>query len=338
VFRDSDELLYVISAKKEMSWSSFKQAFDYLYLLNINTSPENEEKLLDTKLSIVSFLHSLAHCEFNFTEKNKKVYATPPALVRLPCAGFPQAVLTGSRTFKTIEKLVNACQLVGGNINVDVKEQRSELVLVPKRIVVQAEDISELHTIASRLEINFIEQPSAWSLLNFSASLQDYLDTCRWSNESELNWNQHTFDPNYLNFFPSSAENTSDMKMPNIRLSQYQHPYNNTKIYYLWQNENNTQVDRDWGRYAVLEANKINVIIYDEHKFMLAVPVNAKLPRLLERALTLCSGFVAKLERLPVAELITSSIVKFYIFRDIPPQIAEITAGKLGQVLVHKSL
>jgi hypothetical protein len=352
VLRDSDELLYVISAKKEMSWSSFKQIFDYLYILNINTYSENEEKISDTRLSIVNFLNSLAHCEFHFDENNRRVYATPPALIRLPCAGFPQAILVGSRTLKTIEKLKSACKIIGENINIDVKEQGSELVLVPKRIVVQTEDISELPEIASRLAINFIETPPAWSLLNFSASLQDYLDTCQWSNESELNWKRHTFDPSSLKFF-SSTEIILDINMSNVRLSQYEHPYSNTTIHYLWRNEKNTKVDRDWGRYAVLEAKKINVIIYDKHKFMMAVPVNARLPRLLERALTLCSGYVAKLERLPyhnfnpisststmagLSTIASRVKVNFNIFRDIPPQIAEITAAKLGQTLIRKSL
>ncbi len=348
--RDSDELLYVISAKKQMPWLSFKQAFDYLYLLH-NIDSENEYKIINARFSTVNHLDSLGHCEFDFNDKNKRVYATHPVLVRLPSAGFPQAILTGSRSSKTIGELTNACRLIGDNINIEVTEQESEFLLIPKRIVVQAEDISELHTIASKLEINFLETPSAWSLLHFTASLKDYLDTCQWSNESELNWKRHTFDPNSLIFSPSPTENTSERKISNIHLIQYEHPYRNTKIYYLWQNEKNIQVDRDWGRYAVLEANKISVFIYDQHKFMIAVPVNAKLPRLLERTLTLCSGYVVRLETLPFHILRSNSsvstatgvvrssdMVNFKIFRDVPPQIAEMTAAKLGQTLVLKSL
>lgn len=352
--RDSDELLYVISAKKEMPWLSFKQAYNYLYTLNTTACSEEGDDIKDKRLSTVRALDSLGHCEFDFTDNNRKVYATPPVLIRLPSAGFPQAILAGIRTPNTIDKLRNACQSLGQNIKIEVTEQRSELVLVPKRIAVQAEDVSELQEIASQLAINFIETPSAWSLLNFSASLEDYLTNSQWSNESELNWKRQTFDPNILRFLPSpsSMGGASGMRVPNIRLSQYQHPSRNTQIYYLWQEERCTQVERDWGRYAVINAANIKVLIYDQRRFMMAVPVGAKLPKLLERALTLCSGYVPIfVEKLPLQKLTSNSsmpkpkevvngfnVKSFNLFRDVPPQIAEMTAAKLGQTLLLQSL
>jgi hypothetical protein len=70
-------------------------------------------------------------------------------------------------------------------------------------------------------------------------------------------------------------------------------------------------------------------------RFIIAVPVGAKLPRLLERALTLCSGYVATfVEGLPFSPEIRG----FNLFRAIPPQIAEMTAKKLGQTLSTHSL
>jgi len=148
------------------------------------------------------------------------------------------------------------------------------------------------------------------------------------------------------------AQSTFEKDVSNIRLSQYQHPSRKTQIYYLWQEEKSTQIDRDWGRYAVLKANKINVIIYDKHLFIMAVPIGAKLPRLVERSLTLCSGYVPKfVEKLPLQKLTFNSspskakgvfnrlnITDFNLFRDVPPQIAEMTAAKLDQTLLLQSL
>ncbi|WP_353933261.1 hypothetical protein WJM97_23210 (plasmid) [Okeanomitos corallinicola TIOX110] len=282
------------------------------------------------------------------------MYIAPPVLIRLPSGGFPQAILAGVRTPNTIDKLRNACQSVGQHINIDVTEQSSELILVPKRIVVQTEDVSELQEIAAQLAIDFIEIPSSWSLLHFSASLEDYLINCQWSNEPELNWKSKTFDENILRFIfsPSSIEDNSGKRKPDLRLSQYKRPHQNTKIYYLWQEERCTQVERDWGRYAVIKAAKIQVLIYDKHRFIMAVPVGAKLPQLLERALTLCSGYAPMfIEELPLQQrAINSSISKekvvvtnlnvtgFNLFRDVPPQIAEMTAVKLEQTMLIKSL
>jgi hypothetical protein len=68
----------------------------------------------------------------------------------------------------------------------------------------------------------------------------------------------------------------------------------------------------------------------------MAVPASAKLPRLLERVLTLCSGYTAKY--LKNLRSTSSQIQGFNLFTAVPPQIAEMTAAKLGQTLLQQSL
>jgi hypothetical protein len=249
--------------------------------------------------------------------------------VRLPCAGFPQAILAGGRSPKIIHNLLDACKSIGNHVNLEVTEQPGELVLVPTRVAVQVEDVEELEAIANFLRIPFLDTPSAWSLLHFAASLDDYLATLQWSTSSELTWKRQTFEPSSLQFC-SLQETDTD-----IRLSQYSHPSQNTQIRYLWKDGRCAKIDRDWGRYVVLKALRRNVFVYDQRRFIIAVPVGAKLPRLLERALTLCSGYVATfVEILPFSPEIRG----FNLFRAIPPQIAEVTAAKLGQTLCLQSL
>ncbi|XZO02488.1 MAG: hypothetical protein ACM65L_01455 [Microcoleus sp.] len=329
----SEKLLYVISAKKELAWLSFKETFDYLYNLETGLREENTDKdgIKNKRLQAIRALDSLGHCDFYFSDdrSKNKVYAASSVLVRLPCAGFPQAILAGARSPNTIKQLSDACQSAGDRINLEIKEQASELGLIPKRVAVQAEDVRELGAIASSLGIPFIETPSAWSLLHFAASIDDYLATLKWSNDPELNWKRETFQPNSLQF--KTIEKTDN----NIRLARYNHPSHNTKICYFWQDEMSTKIDLDWGRYAVLKALRRNVLIYDKRTFTMAVPARANLPRLLERALTLCSGYAATyVKKLPH----DPQIQGFKLFSAIPPQIAEMTAAKLGQTLLHQSL
>lgn len=334
--RVSDQLLYVVSAKKEMSWKSFKETFDYLYTLQVTFTDEERDEIKSKRLPTVRALGSLGHCDFEFSENGNKVYAAPPVLVRLPCAGFPQAILAGARSPQTIQKLSQACQSIGHHINLEVTEQPGELVLVPRRVTVQAEDVGELEAIAKFLGIDFMETPSAWSLLHFAASLDDYLATLQWSNSPELTWKRQTFDPISLQFHPSPSMGEGlGVRVSDIRLSQYSHPSRNTQKHYLWKEGRCTEIDRDWGRYVVLKALQRNVLVYDQRRFTMAVPVGAKLPRLLERALTLCSGYVARfVDRLPFSPEIRG----FNLFRAIPPQIAEMTAAKLGQTLCLQSV
>ena len=329
----SEKLLYVISAKKELAWLSFKETFDYLYNLETGVKEKNTDKdgIKNKRLQAIRALDSLGHCDFNFSDDSSKnkVYAAPPVLVRLPCAGFPQAILTGARSPVTIKELSDACQSVGHHIKLEVTAQASESVLIPKRVAVEAEDVRELEAICNSLKIPFMETPSAWSLLHFSASIDDYLATIQWSKEPELNWQNKTFNPIYLQF-----ESIKETDYP-IRLTGYNHPSRNTKSYYLWQDERCTEIDLDWGRYAVLKALRRSVLIYDKCRFTMAVPASANLPRILERALTLCSGYAAKYEKMP---RVLPPIQGFNLFTAVPPQIAEMTAAKLGQTLLQQSL
>jgi hypothetical protein len=324
--KDSDQLLYVVSAKNEMSWASFKEAFNYLYTLQVDSIDRERDGIKSKRFQTVRALDALGHCDFDFNEN--KVYAAPPVLVRLPCAGFPQAILTGARSPQTIEKLSDACKSIGHHINLEVTEQPGEFVLVPRRVAVQAEDVGELEAIAKSLGIAFMETPSAWSLLHFAASVDDYSATLQWSNDPELTtWKRQTFDPNSLQFL--------SLQETDIRLSQYSHPSRNIQTHYLWQDGRCTEIDRDWGRYVVLKALRRNVLVYDQRRFIMAVPIGAKLPGLLERVLTLCSGYVATfVERLPFSPEIRG----FNLFRAIPPQIAEMTVNKLGQTVSIHSL
>jgi hypothetical protein len=332
----SDRLLYVLSAKQEMSWTAFKSAFSSLYTSIASVSDLEKQNIKNKRLEVVRSLESLGHCDFDFTEN--RVYVAPPVLVRLPCAGFPQAVLAGARSPQTFEQITGICNSLGNHIKVEIQPDDA-LSLIPRQINVQVEDVEELRKIANSLKIHFKENPTAWEILNFSGSLQDYLATRKWSNDPELNWEKNqTFNTNSLLF------QTSQYPDSIIRLRQYIHPTRNTNIHYfrrMGQNAEieNTEIARDWGRYAVLSALHLNILVYDKRKFTIAVPVGAKLPCLLERALTLCSGCVPKyIDTIDPLVKLLPKVRGFNLFHAIPPQIAEMTAAKLSQTLIIQSL
>jgi hypothetical protein len=144
VSNESDRLLYVVSAKKEMSWVSFKETFDYLYQLQAAALSVYIDRIKDKRFQAVRALDSLGHCDFDFRENGSRVYAAPPALVRLPCAGLPQAILAGVRSPQTIKELSKACQSIGSHVKLEITQQPGELVLMPVRVAVQAGDVAEL--------------------------------------------------------------------------------------------------------------------------------------------------------------------------------------------------
>ncbi len=327
---DSDRLLYVLSAKQEMSWTAFKSAFSSLYTSIASISDLEQQSINNKRQEVVRSLEALGHCDFDFT--SNRVYVAPPALVRLPCAGFPQAVLAGARSPQTLEQIQGICNSLGKHIKVEVQPDDA-LSLIPRRINIQVEDIEELRKIANLLKIHFKENPAAWEILNFSGSLQDYLATRKWSDAPEINWQRQTFNTNFLQF-----HSDQDTEM-NIRLSQYKNLKRNIQTYYFWRDGQSTEIDRDWGRYAVLSALHLNILVYDKREFMMAVPIGAKLPSLLERSLTICSGYVPKYrDTIDSLAKLLPKVRGFSLFQAIPPQIAEMVATKLSQTLIIQSL
>ncbi|WP_190578231.1 hypothetical protein [Phormidium tenue] len=327
---NSDRLLYILSAKQDLSWTAFKSVFAALYPSIASVSDLEKQSIKNKRLEVLRSLDALGHCDFDFT--GNSVYVAPPALVRLPCAGFPQAVLAGARSPQTLEQIKDICNSLGKHINVEIQPD-DDLSLVPRRITVQVEDAEELRKIADSLKIHFKENPAAWEILNFSGSLQDYLATRTWSDAPELNWQRQTFNTNFLQFHSHQDPEK------NIRLSQYKNLKRNTQAYYFWRDGQSTEIDRDWGRYAVLSAMHINILFYDKRKFMMAVPIGAELPCLLKRALTLCSGYVPEYrDKIDSLAKLLPKVKGFNLFQSIPPQIAEMAASKLSQNLIIQSL
>lgn len=209
---NSDRLLYILSAKQDLSWTAFKSAFAALYPSIASASDLERQDIKSKRLEVVRSLDALGHCDFDFT--GNRVYVAPPALVRLPCAGFPQVVLAGARSPQTLEQIKDVCNALGNHIKVEIQPDE-DLSLIPRRITIQVEDVEELRKIADSLKIHFKENPAAWEILNLSGSLQDYLATRKWSSDPELNWQRQTFNTNSLQF--DSYQDTDT----NIRLSQY---------------------------------------------------------------------------------------------------------------------
>jgi len=277
---------------------------------------------------VIHALDSLGHCDVEFSDASGRIFVAPPVMARLPHAGLPQAVLSGARTPATEKVLSECCKGFGHSVDITITEQVHDLMLVPARILIQAESVEQLNGIARSLGIAFEVHPPAWSLLHFSASLDGYVANCKWSAGSELNWRRRDFDPSSLQFGDNRQEGAP------IRLSSYTDRVRNTQIYYLWQEESWVRVDRDWGRYVVLRELGLNILIYDQSRFIMAVPASAPLPRLLSRVLALCSGYACSFvsrERFPYP---SPEKWGFNLFRDVPPQVAEMVAARLCQDLL----
>lgn len=330
-----EQLLYVVSALREMSWPVFKRNFDLLQEKSASAPRDDEMGGASINLrrwQAARTLDALGHCDLMFDDKGDSVCVTPTLLARLPLAGPPQAVLCGPRSSETIAQIHSACEKNSARLTLQVAPQGKGQDFTPARVHLTGESVGDLEEAARSLGICFVHEPPAWVLLKMSGTLDDYLASRTWR-AGELNWQRRRdFDWRRLQF------RFEQQKQDKVRLTYYQEKYQHE--YWLWKGEKRARVERDWGRYAVLHHAGVNVLIYDERHRLLMVPASVPLPRLLARALTLCSGFAApfvSVERVANPRHVAWRSPEqhgFNIYRGISAKIAEEVAKKLGQLLL----
>lgn len=326
-----DYLLFAVTAWRQMTWQSFKKTFDDLYLRYRDKDLRNDTAGYRAWRALRA-LESLAHADAAFSDSGSTVTAAPAVLSRLPISGLPQAVLSGARSANTKEALLDACKGLPCTVSAGPHAYGSGGCFIPSRIVVESETEEALAQCASRLRICLSPVPSAWVLLEYSGTAEEYALSRPTVHAAEIDWPRLDFDTKLIQFrSPASAAS-------GIRLSKYQHPARGTVLQQLWRGDTFQTVDRDWGRYLALKEAGRHVLAYDARHFLFAVPATAPLPRLLARACTLCSGFAPRLARQRGSAVAFPAPCDYELYSGVPPDIAATVAAKAGQHLVPMTL
>jgi hypothetical protein len=325
MYEAQSSLLNVISAKGEISWAEYKKLYDDLYSALILSNDLGEANVNFKRSQTARALDALGHCDLEFSKDAQRVLAAPPFLGRLPEAGLPKATLVGSRLPRTVIRLKELVKKWRGRLRVKLDKQPDDYVLAPLRVVVETDHVKDLSDLAESMGVKFENEPAAWSVINFSSSLSEYMATLSWLRRRDLNWPRSDFNLDTLVYGRAQRQN-GDM-----RLSRYVDPTRNVDLYLLWKGDECAEVDRDWGRYAALQLAGVNVVRYSFEQFEFTMPSSVPLPKLIARSLTLCSGLLPVVpstsESTPDLRYSTS------VYSGIPPAIAELAAAKIGQTI-----
>lgn len=313
-----DQLLYVITAKREMSWTVFKRVFDTLAARE-TAKYDNAEF---ARSVVLKSLDSLGHCEVQSDNDGLRVVATPSVLVRLTTAK-SAAVLSGARSPESLEIMTRVATKLG--MSIESTRQVGELFeLIPQKITIVGSTDTSIIDFANAIGLPFSQIPTAWSLAKFSADLQEVVHALKWDKSPELNWTRADFDPEY-NCFKPAAESR-----PPFRLTRYLDPVRNIFRYYVWDGDLCSRIDADWGRYFALQTAGFGVLYFDHRLNLFAVPRTVPLPRLLARSVALCSGSIAH----PLRNRLGKRNLDFVVYELVPGAVAEIVAKKTGQDLI----
>ena len=323
VFDCGDILLYSLSAWRETTWTTFKRCFDEVHRRHVVTSNrEEQEAAFYYRWRALRLLSSLGHVDVRFEAQGINISVAPPALAVLPGFGIRRAVLCGARSPSTLGDLRKAAGVEGAAIT--THSQASLSPYAPARVEVKADSDERIRATAGSMGIPYLDQRPARSMAHASASLDEYCRNLSWSEDEDLNWQREDFNVRGLKF--QAAGETP----PGARLSRYQDPTTTIWRYRLWRDSQFAELEPDWGRYAILSACSIRNLQYDPVKRDVLVPLATPLPALLARALGLCSGYAPRVGRRS-READPDLRIPYEVFRDVPPSIFRMVAGKAGQ-------
>jgi hypothetical protein len=283
-FSIGERLLHVLSARQIMTWSAFKNAFDELVWSSAATQEWTPEQIKLLRNSAVRGLQALAHMELLEVGTDLEVRVAPPALVRLPIAGLPQAVFTGWRSPSLLRELDVLARSRDSEIQCSQQILDTEPSMLPARWSVTAEDEEQLGSLAARLGVTAALRPPAWGLAALAPSLSEYLAILEWGDMRDLPVGAMGFDPLQLRFRHAPSGDSES------GLWAVQVPNGLGYLHILRLDGRQAFVNRDWGRWAITTHVVGSTASYDEQAFTLSTPPGLPLPLVIGRAAVLCSG------------------------------------------------
>ena len=312
-----NNLLHLLSEKQFLSREKF---IEYVQVLKEHSNISNELNYPYWRCSLDRNLSALGYLDIGVDEQgNKIVQIAPPMLVELPFMQL-SLLLTGARSPAFIMLLKNITRNSG--IAMDIIPHK----YLPDTIFIKPENKSILQSLlentifqGDKLSsfIKISDRPVAWNILDFSGNLDSYEESLRneWFSGSESNISQ-IFDTNSLKLknFQHYKDNLINSKSL-VRVFHSEHFYK----YYLFSKNNGDMVavDLDWGRFLISKQSEHQILKYNKKTFELSSTL--RFPTILERGLTLFSGYPPKREG------------KNFTFRFVPEKVANVVGRKLKQ-------
>lgn len=321
-----DGLLMVLGAIGKLSFEKYKGILsDALVKFGIS-----EQQSL-RPFELLTTLESLGHCTVDYTDR--KVYMCPPGAVLLPALGLPKVALMGGRDPKEIQHLYKIAESNGERLRViQLKQATYPPHLIPDSIILEATSIKILNQTLEKIRVApFTLMPYSWAILQRAAGIDEIRSSLEYTKQAEPNWQQRTFNDKYLFF-------TERKSISAVKLITYTNPYSQQQVTWLWNGATAAEVDRNWGRYLMLNHSKNNVLIYSQREEKLSIPATVPLPKVYAKAAAMCSGMAPRREVIAKEVRFIDKGTPILSYDSVPLPIAELLARKLDQQLVYENV
>jgi len=300
-----DDLVLTLSRRREVSWPTFRAHTVEIVGQGWSAS------------AVLNGLVACGHAAASFKGGVGVVWNAPRVLALLPDLPPSRAVLVGHRTSEIERDLRKACNDHGAALEVGDDDG---CPFAPHLLKVIG-DPDSLARVAAAVQALFHPDPAAWRLTQFVGDLAAYEAELSWLPRADLGgWGRARFDPDSLLFVPAATQQDG--------LTEFRHPTTGRRVYWYRRGDQAAEVDRNWGRYLSLkDAGRTGILTTSDGG--LRAPLGALPPDPLAAALGLCSGRPPALAR--------ADAERGLVYRDVPPEIAERVARKLGQMLTRPS-
>ena len=306
----ANELLLWLSARCEGSWGQFRAAVDELPASDEDdtTTAVDDEFSLHHRLR--QSLDCLGHVEFFAHECERGWRVAPPILAARRMNSHFVGILCGARTTEFLNRIsgfTDGCQV-----------ERTELLAAPDRVRVLADSSELIERLAQVVGVHVQYEAPLAILMHVPR-----INSPRRESADEFpvgaDWTIHEFDARKLRWREIKR---ADVQKARRGLFRFRDRFQ-TRLYFARRDSATHKVGRGVGIYQALRAIRRGVLMYSREPQELQLPAICRPPRLLERALALCSGIP------PIYEPSTAQL----IYHEVPANIAALAAELLLQPL-----
>lgn len=326
-----DQLANYLTLKVKCDVQDYFEAFETIYQerFSVQEIEKHQIPLSLLKRWSLNYLDYMGFLDFEYS--TKKIVVNPPQFIPLPSKHGKQVLLIGGRTPEFQKEVEEKSKVTGLTFNCSSQDVTLEPFLLPPTITIQsnielsAKDVDEkFKTLANACNIIYYpEKYTQIRLAEFSGKLNEYFDQLDPDTLfDDLGWQAKIFDPVDLIFKPIETNKIDrSFSLIEYKLTEYSFKHR------LWIDGKSYNVNKNWGRFIILNNLNQNIFYNDRNKQMVAIPATIPLPRILSEAFVLYSGRGPRRLKMNL----NGSNKWYNIYENIPHIEAHNTCLKVGQ-------
>jgi len=320
-----------LTVKRESSAKDYFEAFEVVYQKRFGTEEieSHDIELSRLKRWSLNYLDYMGILDYEYS--TKKIVVNPPQFLLIPSSRGRKMLLIGGRTQELLQQIEAEAAKEGLYVNFESQDSSLTPFILPPTVTVTGFDESDgnrierkFRKVAEACSVSFDPNKlSQFRLAEFSGCINEYSGLLKPDERfDDSGWPAKVFDVNQLHFIAKETQNINKaFSLVEYRLTEYSFKHR------LWIDGLPYAINKNWGRYMVLNRHGKEVIFNDREKNIVAIPGGLPLPRLISEAMTLFSGKAPKNLFLEIEGTKTW----FNIYENIPPIFASNYFKKVGQ-------